>query len=141
MAMLEFVAQGTRDECGVACVAMLAGVSLARSRRAFSFLDEIGKTYSSDVRQALREFNLRLGRGVACNDWSMIRRNARRALVAVNRKRVGRSFTWHWVVYDASRLIQPILDPAFLRVGFIPLRPFFYHHVHYDQQRQARMNL
>lgn len=136
MKPLPFIFQIEHTECGVSCVAMLARTSRRRARQAFSSLksDDL-RTYSSDVREALQVFNIRLGRGVVSSSWSALQGRSIRALVAVNVRRKRKCFFWHWVVFDGARRKAPILDPFYFspRADTNSLRIFFYHLVHYNE--------
>ncbi len=96
--------------CGIACVAMLAGVSYDEAKTAFPPDPdrEAQGTSAKDVMEALARFGIRA---------EALKPSAREAYLsfesdAVLRgeiKEPGENNDWHWVVWDGER--RKILDP------------------------------
>lgn len=97
------VIQKTAEDCGAACVAMLAGVSLKKAYNAVYAEVSGGLTYTRHLRDALR----RLGRRPASRLRPLGTRRYQDikgcALLKVN----PRGNEWHWVVWDGKRIIDP----------------------------------
>lgn len=134
---MNHVRQIAGTECGAACLAMLARVTLQEAR-AVLYGDPLPRhlgTTSDDVRAALANFGLVLGRFVPSAAWGVLERRDVPALVSVGYRsgtvngvpRIRR----HWVVFDPCRPATPVLDPL-SKVG--PRAPgrsqmLGYHHV------------
>ena len=95
------VIQTTAEDCGAACVAMLAGVSLKKAYNAVYGELSGGLTYTRDLRDALRQ----LGRRPASRLRPLRTRRYQDikgcALLKVN----ARGTEWHWVVWTESGLL------------------------------------
>jgi len=107
---MRFIRQRTNTDCGVACLAMLAGISWAQARRAL-FGNVPTKSFSTDtkrMRAALLKFGIVTSlRPIACKNPARLKRDA---LLRTNVKANGGS---HWAVWDSKR--QRILDPYYKR--------------------------
>lgn len=70
------------------------------------------RTYPGDLRLALRNSGIRLGRQVSCASWDALKARAVKALAAI-RYQVMRNGAerWHWVVFDGTGKLPRILDP------------------------------
>lgn len=114
-AKIRLVRQRTGTSCGLACVAMLARKPPSEVSR---ILKARLKEYSSehtdipDIRFALREFGLRLGRRVSTRHWRKTAALRVWGLAAVRHKRLRGGYErWHWVVVEI-RAGQPVVwDP------------------------------
>lgn len=101
-----------RDDCGVACVAMVAGISYGAALEAFSFTGESYHTSADDLVRALSLLGIRAGPklmslpGTGRRWMEEVRVLSKPAILKSPTRRDG---TWHWRVYDPSRKI--ILDP------------------------------
>ena len=96
-------------DCGLACVAMVAGVSYEQALEAFRTLDRKGKTnkfYTKHchVSKMLGHLGLSTKR-IRFQSWREIEHHS---IVKVNVKKSG---TWHWVVFDAGRTYPAVHDP------------------------------
>jgi ABC-type bacteriocin/lantibiotic exporter with double-glycine peptidase domain len=134
---LKHVRQIERTECGAACVAILAGVSLAKARTLLgqSSEDKNNRTSTEDIRAALAKLQIRLGRENYCTSWEKIDAKLQRGLLAVSDKNIGEpNQTWHWVVYDRVEGESPILDPQSKLERRKPgrLRAYSYFYVYYS---------
>jgi ABC-type bacteriocin/lantibiotic exporter with double-glycine peptidase domain len=102
------VRQLNRNGCGVACVAMAAGVSYTAARIAIFGNDNPHdhRTTSMDLRRGLRAL------GVHCAERQLPMRvhHTHLSASAILKANVTRSGHWHWVIWDHHR--QRILDPA-----------------------------
>lgn len=97
-----------RADCGVACVAMLAGCSYQRAFKAFNFAEGQRQFYTwhHHLIGALEE----LGCTVKRRKFRSWREIDGQAIVAVDHTKYG---DWHWVVFDG----EAILDPKPKRAG------------------------
>lgn len=128
--------QHDRSGCGLACVAMLAGIGYAQARtlaRALAIGPRLSRhraggggarapleSWRTDARQLRRMLAvLRIGSGSerAVGDW---RDCGGDGLVAINPREDG---TWHWVVYLHDPVAPRVLDPN-PRVRRDPRRDF-----------------
>lgn len=91
------------SDCGVACVAMLAGCSYHEARKALGFADDADVFYTrhNDIFNALGK----LGCAVKRRKFTSWRKISERAIVAVNHNQDG---YWHWVAFDGSAILDPL---------------------------------
>jgi len=133
--MLQRRLQHDRTGCGLACVAMLAGIGYAQARtlaralaigprpyryRAGGGLRTAREGWLTDARQLRRMLavlRIRSGGERAVRDW---RECDGDGLVAINPRADG---TWHWVVYLHDPVSPRVLDPN-PRVRRDPRRDF-----------------
>ena len=101
------VAQLDPNGCGVACVAMLAGVSY-RSACALMFPDKRGNyTSHAQLRKALRRYGIGLGKRVSLSGQRL---NDLTVDGILSARIFWKGDDWsHWIVWDARR--QALLDP------------------------------
>lgn len=99
--------------CGIACVAMIAGVTYAEAKAAVrSRPNRTGNsTYYADLKWALGKFGVAYEmngrRGFRFDGWTSI--NVR-SIVAVECE-PPRAGNWHWVVFDKVNSVGFVLDP------------------------------
>ena len=108
---IKYVPQRRDDDCGIACTAMLAGVSYAEARA--SIVDRRALTLLTDsfeMRRGLATHGIRLGSEVRCADWGRLLPIGRPLLLAVNYVEC-RNSDWHWMAFDPSRPETPVHDP------------------------------
>lgn len=133
------IKQRKPKECGVACVATIAGISLREARTLMGHTDnnkEPGWTGTEDLRKALAKKKLKLGRETYCSDWTHIAQRLRTGIVAVNAHyRKGVLDRWHWIVYDSSDPKHPIRDPQAKQDRRSPGRTRAYSYFHVRQLR------
>jgi hypothetical protein len=103
------ISQLDEDGCGVACVAMIAGVSYHEARKRMFGDQNVTVTRTRELREALRDF------GIACTGKlipSTRRRHYKKleqdAILKVKSLRSGKK-DWHWMVWDNRR--KRALDP------------------------------
>jgi hypothetical protein len=92
--------------CGVACVAMLAGVSYRDAKVVVHGKRGVVGTWTGDLIAALEHFDLNVGARLIplrTRDYRQLRVNA---VLKANVKKDG---SWHWVVWDSDR--RAIRDP------------------------------
>jgi ABC-type bacteriocin/lantibiotic exporter with double-glycine peptidase domain len=89
-------------DCGVACVAMLAGCSYQHAFDVFSFSKDQSQfhTRHHHLISALEKLGCVVKRKQFCS-WRAIRG---RAIVAVNHTQNG---NWHWVAFDGEAILDP----------------------------------
>jgi hypothetical protein len=99
--------QKDEDGCGVACVAMLAGISYSQARSIMFGSEPVGLTSTSGLIDAL----VRLGRRPFNKRLSPLRGRNYRELKSDALLKVIRPGKWwfHWIVWDAKR--ERHLDP------------------------------
>ena len=117
--------------CGVACAAMLGGVSYSRARSVAVSLGIIGErdscyTYAREVSALLREFGLCPLKGRRLTRWESLH-----CLGVVGVNYNADHGSWHWVVYVPSADGGYVLDPkasvkTSRRTDFTRLRPRSY---------------
>jgi|SRR3989338_6723346 len=90
-------------DCGVACIAMLAGCSYDGALEALEFADDAEEFYTwhVDLFNALGK----LGCAVKKRKFISWREIEGCAIVAVNHTKNGRY--WHWVVFDGEAILDP----------------------------------
>jgi ABC-type bacteriocin/lantibiotic exporter with double-glycine peptidase domain len=97
-------------DCGIACIAMLAGVSYKDALAAFRKLG--GKKATTKVfgtvHKDIQEMLLSLGVITKQIRFKSMREIEGHAIVAVNRRKLG---GWHWVVLDGGRPYAVVHDP------------------------------
>lgn len=104
------VVQEDENGCGVACVAMLAGVNY-QAARVKMFPRRGGYTNTADLRRALRKFKLKCAprmvtfRSSGFRNYKDLPTDAILKLIAPTHP----PGVWHWVVWDARR--KCLLDP------------------------------
>jgi hypothetical protein len=116
---MKHVLQENEEGCGVACVAMIAGVSYWDARVAIFGKKQryLHTTFTSDLVKGLRKLGFRsggkltrLGQKSKISDYRDIPQNA---ILKVNRRKNG---SWHWIVWDAAaRCTRDPLKPAYKR--------------------------
>jgi len=89
-------------DCGVACVAMLAGCSYRHAFNAFSFENDLDEFYTlhHHLISALEKLGCEVKRK-RFRSWCEIKGLA---IVAVNHKKDG---CWHWVAFDGEAILDP----------------------------------
>lgn len=104
---MEMIRQRYKSDCGVACAAMLAGVTYEEASAAFAPLGKRrGCTNETTMYLALRELGVKGKLPMASG-----KPNGQNALLKCNRTEHRRAGVkrWHWCVWDAAE--QRILDP------------------------------
>ena len=91
-------------DCGIACVAMLAGCSYDEARKALGFAKDEEEFYTRhhDLRDGLKK----LGCTMKYKRFQSWRKIQGKAIVAVNHTRNG--LYWHWVAFDGEAILDPI---------------------------------
>lgn len=109
---MRLVRQKTRTDCGIACLAMLAGISWVKARNAlFRPGEKSFYTHKATMIDALRRF------GVITSKRLVVCKNPRRLKKdALLRTNVLANGNWHWAVWDAKR--EKVLDPYYKRTRF-----------------------
>jgi ABC-type bacteriocin/lantibiotic exporter with double-glycine peptidase domain len=107
---LRRIHQIRQDDCGIACVAIIANTTYKKSWTIIKkYLPKSSKRYTRTkvIRKALIHFNIKLSKAVTISDWSKINKLS---LVAVNF--VPSLGIWHWVIAVpvADKII--VIDPA-----------------------------
>lgn len=103
MKSIRRVRQRKRSDCGVACVAMIAGVSYQEAFDVFCFDD--GEKYFYTRHSHLVEALESLGCEVQRKWFSSWQDVAGRAIIPVNHRCNRRNF--HWIVYDGKTVLDP----------------------------------
>jgi ABC-type bacteriocin/lantibiotic exporter with double-glycine peptidase domain len=106
---MKLVKQRGEDDCGVACVAMLAAVPYHRAKRAIFGDGEIELTHASELKDALRLLGRCTGRGLVLLRSRNFRTLTHPALLKVNPRKQG--LEWHWVVWTGKKLLDPKRPP------------------------------
>src|SRR3546814_3737679 len=100
-------------DCGLACVAMVAGVPYERALEAFRSLDgqKTTKNFYTNHKQveAMLKYLGHKSERIRFQSWHSISQNA---IVKVNAKKSG---SWHWVVYDSGRQFDAEIGRASCR--------------------------
>lgn len=101
------VSQRSTNDCGIACVAMLAGVPYHVARRAVLGEGRLRLTKTRDLRAAL----IKLGKSPSPDRMKRLRGNQHRTLTetALLKTATRRGGSWHWMVWDPRR--GRVLDP------------------------------
>ena len=129
---LKRIKQPNGTSCGIACAATLAHVpyrrAVAAAYKAFEKEEwTTFRTHICDLREVLKQLKLRLGRKVACSDWSRVPDGV---LVAINYHE--KKDVWHWVVHIIKDGEPRVIDPRTkrpYRTDFNTMRLAWYHHV------------
>lgn len=129
--MVRRIIQEDATGCGIACAAMLAGISYSRAKTVALRLGIIGQkppyyTNASDLSKLLRELELVPSRGRKLSKWPSLHSLS---IVGVNFSEA--TGNWHWVVYVPSAAGGHVLDPRAtvktqLRTDWARLRPRSY---------------
>jgi ABC-type bacteriocin/lantibiotic exporter with double-glycine peptidase domain len=110
---MKLIKQKTKSDCGVACLAMLAGISWGQARNAL-FNRGRKKDFSTTtdtMRAALRRFGVITSKRIhRCTNPRRLKRDA---LLNTNVLANGDS---HWAVWDAKS--RKVLDPYYKRTRF-----------------------
>ncbi len=101
---MDRIQQRTKKDCGVACVAMLAGVPYETARAAFGFKRGIVPTSAADCIRALRKLGVAVDRFLPLGP-DPVESLTVPALLKTNKRRK----KWHWTVYDPSA--RHVIDP------------------------------
>jgi hypothetical protein len=101
------ITQFDDDGCGVACVAMIAGVSYRRALRAMYGDKPLIKTVTGDLRRGLHALGIECGTRLVRSTTPRHYRNLREDAVLKTRTRSDGD--WHWIVWDAKRKL--VIDP------------------------------
>ncbi len=116
------VVQKHDDGCGMACVAMLAGVSYWVACETIFGSHQSDATSLADVRCALMDFGVQTPEHMTPfwdADYTQLRNHA---LLALDPRPNGQ---WHWAVWDAMRrrIVDPLKTPSKqpVVVGFLEL--------------------
>ncbi len=90
-------------DCGIACVAMLAGCTYEEARNALGFAKDEDEYYTwhNDLRDGLQK----LGCAVKYKKFKSWRKMQGQAIVAVNHTKDGNY--WHWVAFDGEAILDP----------------------------------
>lgn len=103
MKKIRRIRQRTRSDCGVACVAMIAGVRYWEAFNAFGFADGENRFYTS--RGQLVEALGNLGYEMKWKKFRSWEDVAGCAIIPVNHRCDRRNF--HWVAYDGKFVRDP----------------------------------
>lgn len=98
-----YISQKYINDCGVACVAMIAGVKYEEAFAALGFVEDGGAFYTTrkQLTRALQYFGVAVERKLF-RSWDEI---PGRAIVAVNHRCNRRNF--HWVVFTGKAVLDP----------------------------------
>ena len=129
------IVQKSGTSCGVACVAMLARFDFKNAMRlGVACFDkdswsESHHTLAKDLRTMLVAVGYKLGREVACDDWTKVPPGS----LAATQWNPKTDF-WHWVVYDEDDEGGYVLDPnrsvkRNKRRDFLRMKVVSYHRV------------
>ena len=107
---MRYMKQKTKTDCGVACLAMLTGVSWVQARNALNFdkNEKVFLTTKDQMRDALRRLGV-----VTAKRLTVCKYPERLQSDALLRTNVLASGRFHWAVWDAKK--QQILDPYYKR--------------------------
>lgn len=119
---LRRVVQEDEDGCGLACIAMLLGVSYSEAKALCSH-SRTGKTWTHELRAALRRYGVRTAEWLEPIDEPTL---PSLLGIAILQSNYDPDEGWHWAIWDG--LVGRILDPkpvpyrrlrvnAFLAVG------------------------
>jgi hypothetical protein len=117
-AIVRLIRQRQKKDCGVACVAMLAGVSYSVAKKAMFGDGAAGLTEASDLRAALADLGRSPGRLVPLRRRDYRKLNGP-ALLKTNVRANGE---WHWLVWSGKKILDPKKPPYQLS----RLRPISY---------------
>lgn len=133
MKQLRFISQELPTECGIACIAMLVNISLAKARNdVIPPNSSNSRTTQKELRAALKKYGKTLSRKIACPDREMLKSVLAVMLVAVNFKEKDGDQYWHWLVYDNTENQGRILDPnqSSERRSWRNTKPAWFHYVY-----------
>lgn len=116
---MRLIRQRNEKDCGVACVAMLAGVSYPNAKKMIFGTETAGLVGASDVRSALEAFGHVPGRSLTPLRGRDYRTLPGPAILKVNPRANGE---WHWIVWNGKRVLDPKKKPYLLS----NLRPVAY---------------
>jgi len=123
---MKLVRQKHRTGCGLACVAMIAGISYKETfsfaRHAFNWqkTESNFRTDSNDLRTLLSVLKIKTEKGRSVRKISSL---SDKAIVAINYNEDRE--TWHWVVFLREKEKEYFLDPRtkkILRTDFTRMR-------------------
>jgi len=107
--------QKDQTGCGIACVAMLSGITYLKARKLATELgevpDEKGRYYTQSwqLRHILSELGVSSRKGRKVSKWRSINCLS---IVGINyRSPEGKDATWHWVIYVPGSDGGYVLDP------------------------------
>jgi hypothetical protein len=107
---MRLIVQRDEEGCGIACVAMLKGISYAAARRLMFGNNKVKHTQTRDLVSALKCLGLMPQKkqltsfGKRYARYSELPENA---ILKANPRKGGRY--WHWIVWDVRR--KKLLDP------------------------------
>jgi hypothetical protein len=119
---------------------MLTGKSLTEARSEIQLTNDGDyRTYPSDLRRALANSSIRLGRKVDCSSWDSILNRSVQALVAVRHTVTPNGLDrWHWLLFDGTCSSPRLLDPERgIRTDFGRIRLKWYHLVTPDGPKNS----
>lgn len=94
-----------QGDCGVACVAMLAGCTYRQAFAAFGFAEN-QRDFYTEHRHLIGALKI-LGCAATLKKFSSWRKIPGHAIVAVNHTRKD---YWHWVAFDGEAILDPHPD-------------------------------
>jgi hypothetical protein len=111
------------DGCGVACLAMIAGVSYRKALKCMFGDQKVVKTETKDLRRALHRFAIGCSSRLIRSTRQCHYRNLEQDAILKTRTRSDGD--WHWIVWDAKR--KKFLDPEGEDDGYVrpPVSSFF----------------
>lgn len=127
------ISQELPTECGIACIAMLGNISLAKARSEVTSPNTSNsRTTQKELRAALKKYGKTLSRKITCTDKEMLKSIQALMLVAVNFKEKDGVPYWHWLVYDNTENQGRILDPnqSEERTSWGNTKPAWFHYVY-----------
>ncbi len=133
MKPISLISQELPTECGIACIAMLGNISLAKARSdVISPNTSNSRTTQKELRAALKKYGKTLSRKIACTDKEILKSIQALMLVAVNFKEKDGVQYWHWLVYDNTENQGRILDPnqSKERISWGNTKPAWFHYVY-----------
>lgn len=103
MKKIRRIRQRNKSDCGIACVAMMAGVRYREAFRAFDFAEDEVKLYTTHGRliSALEKLGCKVKKR-KFSSWGGI---TNCAIIPVNHRCNRKKF--HWVVYDGKSVLDP----------------------------------
>ena len=113
-ARFPLVVQDDDTGCGIACVAMIAGVSYEDAKAAVfskSFRKKVFYTSGPDLRRGLERFGLTLRPAARARRFESWRRLESTSIVAVEQTPRNKAH-WHWVVFVNDGTRRYVLDPS-----------------------------
>lgn len=113
-ARFPLVPQDDETGCGIACVAMIAGVSYEDAKAAVfgkSLRKKVFYTSGPDLRRGLERFGLTLKPAARARRFESWRRLVWTSIVAVEQTPPNKMH-WHWVVFVDDGIRRYVLDPS-----------------------------